>query len=107
MELSTHLPPIRPTMPRPLRMPITLWTRIRADGGAPADIHLRNISSMGFMGEIARHLPPGAHVTVKLPGAGLRRATIRWSIGYRIGARFTERIDCAALRAAAPAAFLQ
>lgn len=92
---------------RPLRIPLSLKTSVRADGGRPADIHLRNISAMGFMGETSAHLPAGTGVTVKLPGAGLCRATVRWSIGHRIGARFGERIDMAAVRLAAPQAFAE
>lgn len=78
---------------------------MRAGGGSPRPVHLRNISTMGFMAETGEDLAAGTEVAVKLPGVGLCRATVRWSIGPRVGARFADKIDVEAVRAAAPLAF--
>jgi hypothetical protein len=92
-------------VPRQPRIPLSLTTSMRAGGASPRPVHLRNISSMGFMAETREDLRAGTIVAVKIPGIGLRRAIVRWSIGTRIGARFAARIDLKVVRTAAPGAF--
>lgn len=90
---------------RPDRLHISLPAAISCENDAPVPIHLRNISTFGFMGECAGELPVGSAVAVELPGVGTARGLVRWTIGAKVGGSFTGKIDLDRLREAAPDAF--
>ena len=90
---------------RPDRLHISLPAMIACENDAPLPIHLRNISTLGFMGECNGELPVGSAVAVELPGVGIARALVRWTIGAKIGGSFNIKVDLRLLREAAPDAF--
>ena len=90
---------------RPDRLHISLPAAIACENDSPVAIHLRNISSLGFMGECASDLPIGSAVAVELPGVGVARGLVRWTIGAKVGGSFNSKIDLDLLREAAPDAF--
>ena len=90
---------------RPDRLHISLPATIACENDSPVPIHLRNISNLGFMGACARDVPVGCAVAIELPGIGLARGLVRWTIGHKIGGSFNSKIDLDLLREAAPDAF--
>ena len=90
---------------RPDRLHISLPATIACENDSPVSIHLRNISTFGFMGECGGEMPVGSAVTVQLPGVGVTRGLVRWTIGTKVGGSFNSKIDLDLLRDAAPDAF--
>lgn len=90
---------------RPDRLHISLPARIACENDDAVAIHLRNISTFGFMGECAGELPVGSAIAVELPGVGTARGLVRWTIGTKIGGSFNGKIDLDLIREAAPDAF--
>ena len=90
---------------RPDRLHISLPTAIACENDSPVAIHLRNISNLGFMGECAGDVPVGCAVAIELPGIGIARGLVRWTIGPKVGGSFNSKIDLDLLREAAPDAF--
>ena len=90
---------------RPDRLHISLPATIACENDSPMPIHLRNISTLGFMGECAGNVPIGCAVAIELPGIGTARGLVRWTIGTKIGGSFSGKIDLDLLRDAAPDAF--
>ena len=70
---------------RPDRLHISLPATIACENDSPVPVHLRNISTYGFMGECGCELPVGSAVAIELPGVGIARGLVRWTIGTRIG----------------------
>jgi hypothetical protein len=58
-----------------------------------ADVLLVNISPLGFMVREYGMTPKGAVVRLVLPRLGECEATVVWSLGGRVGAQFTKKID--------------
>lgn len=90
---------------RPDRLHISLPATIACENDSPVPIHLRNISTLGFMGECGGDMPVGSAVAIELPGIGIARGMVRWTIGPKVGGSFNGKIDLDLLREAAPDAF--
>ena len=90
---------------RPDRLHISLPAAIACENDSPVPIHLRNISTFGFMGECRGELAVGSAIAVELPGVGVARGLVRWTIGAKVGGSFNNKIDLDLLRQAAPDAF--
>ena len=56
-------------------------------------INIRNISSSGFMAVSACHLAEGTRFGVGIPGRGIVRAEVRWSIDEMFGAQFERPLE--------------
>ena len=93
METAQQLGVERYAVRKPDRVRILLSTKLRLAGQADLDISVRNISSKGFMAEADRDLPIGSDTMLFLPGIGWTLASIRWSVGGKFGARFSESVN--------------
>ena len=56
-------------------------------------INIRNISPAGFMAVSDSHLPEGTRFGVGIPGRGILRAEVRWSIDDMFGAQFERPLE--------------
>lgn len=61
-------------------------------GGAPTVATIVNVSPNGFMARCDEPLVAGDAVTVTFPVVGTFAATVRWSLGGRIGCRLSREI---------------
>ena len=85
---------------KPKRLPVALDLALRTPEGEVVAARLVNVSRRGFGLECATLVMIGSVVEVELPGPGWVRASVRWSLGGRIGGWFLQEIDadvCAAL----------
>lgn len=81
------------------RLSCSVLCDLRADGLRPIRIRLCDLSPTGFMAECHERVTLGGTVSIDLPAQGTVHARVRWSMGGRIGGRFTAPIDLAACRA--------
>lgn len=93
METAHQLGVERYALRKPDRVRILLSTKLRLAGQDDLDVAVRNISSKGFMAEADRDLPIGSDTMLFLPGIGWTLASIRWSVGKKFGARFSESVN--------------
>ena len=59
----------------------------------PVSARLRNLSSCGFMAECPVPIQIGSYVSLEIPGVGPVEAQVRWQMGARVGAMFSEPIS--------------
>jgi hypothetical protein len=78
---------------KPDRIRIMLNTQLRIIDSPDREVAVRNISNRGFMAESDEAVPIGSDAMLYLPGIGWTLATIRWSLGTRFGARFSDSIN--------------
>ena len=78
---------------KPDRVRIRLTTRLRLSEQPDIEISLCNISNRGFMAESGAGLTIGSDALLYLPGIGWTLANIRWTLGNRFGARFSDAIN--------------
>ena len=78
------------------RTDVSIPTQISV-AGRPRPIRLVNVSSHGFMGECPAGVPLRARVSLELPGIGALAASVRWSVGRRVGGRFDTPLNEAQL----------
>lgn len=81
------------------RLDCSVLVDLRSADGAAHRVRLCDVSEAGFMGELGARVPIGSTVSLDLPGVGATPARIRWSMGGRVGGRFTQTVDIAAARA--------
>lgn len=93
METAQQLGVERYAVRKPDRVRILLTTKLRLAGQDDLEVCVRNISSKGFMAEADRDLPIGSDAMLFLPGIGWTLASIRWSLGSKFGARFSEGVN--------------
>jgi hypothetical protein len=77
----------------------------RVEGGGKASlgdgnrlgiaVHVRNMSSAGFMAECAEPIRIGSYITLDIPGLGTVEAQVRWQIGRRLGGMFLDPVTLA------------
>ena len=70
---------------------------ITAINGAPMEVRLSNISSMGALVECPIAVTPGAAMTIDIVGVGPVRAVVRWAQSGKFGVQFGESFDLARL----------
>ena len=78
---------------KPDRVRVLLNTQLRVSEQPDMEIAVRNISNRGFMAESDTILRIGSDALLFLPGVGWTLANIRWSLGNRFGARFSDSIN--------------
>ena len=78
---------------KPDRIRITLSTQLRIIDSPDLVVAVRNISNRGFMAEGDAPVAIGNSAMLFLPGVGWTLSTIRWSLGTRFGARFSDSIN--------------
>jgi hypothetical protein len=78
---------------KPDRVRVLLSTNLRLAEQPDLEVDVRNISNRGFMAETDQDLPIGSDAMLYLPGVGWTLANIRWSLGNRFGARFSESLN--------------
>ena len=78
---------------KPDRVRVVLSTKLRLSEQPDLEIDVKNISNRGFMAEAGQDMPIGADAMLYLPGIGWTLASVRWSLGNRFGARFSESIN--------------
>ena len=62
-------------------------------GGRLATVMVVNLSPGGMMARIEAAIAVGERLTVQLPVVGVVTATVRWSLGGRIGCQFERPIE--------------
>ncbi len=65
--------------------------------GAPIELRLRNISSMGALVECGVPVTPGAELAIDIVGVGPVRGIVRWSQTGKFGVQFDGHFDLARL----------
>jgi len=78
---------------KPDRVRIALNTKLRINHHPDMEVAVRNISNRGFMAEADGPVPIGNDALLFLPGIGWTLASIRWSLGNRFGARFSDTLN--------------
>jgi hypothetical protein len=78
---------------KPDRVRVRLTTRLRVSEQPDIEISLCNISNRGFMAESPDGVMIGSDALLYLPGIGWTLANVRWSLGNRFGARFSDSIN--------------
>lgn len=79
--------------PRRPRMAAFIATAVLLPDDRELTIHIRNISSGGFMAVSSAELPEGTCFGVSIPGRGIVRAQVRWADEEMFGARFETPLD--------------
>lgn len=64
----------------------------RAEGCAPFNLLVVNVSPSGLMARCEEDIAPDSPLSILLPVAGRLRASVVWALGGRIGCRFGETI---------------
>lgn len=75
------------------RLPVAVGIASRQLGQVGDEARLINLSSRGFMAEVADRISPGVRVWLTLPGLPRVNALVVWSRDGRIGGEFAEPID--------------
>jgi hypothetical protein len=78
---------------KPDRVRVLLNTKLRIPQQPDMEVAVRNISNKGFMAETDGAVPIGGDALLFLPGVGWTLASIRWSLGNRFGARFSDTLN--------------
>jgi hypothetical protein len=78
---------------KPDRVRVLLNTKLRINEHPDMAVSVRNISNRGFMAETEAAVPIGSDALLFLPGVGWTLASIRWSLGNRFGARFSDTLN--------------
>ncbi|HEX4738953.1 MAG TPA: hypothetical protein VH331_15485 [Allosphingosinicella sp.] len=68
-------------------------TRLRPNSWSSLEIHMLDLSPLGFRGDCEARLQPGSAVTLEIPGLGGVEAQVEWQHGNQFGAHFFEPID--------------
>ena len=79
--------------PRKPRIAALITTAVLLADDREVPIHIRNISSGGFMAVSAEGLTEGARFGVSIPGRGIVRAEVRWADDEMFGARFERPLE--------------
>lgn len=92
---------------RAARDAVSFRTRLRRVPTGAIDIHMVDLSPLGFMARTSAALATDETVEIELPALGHCRARVVWSLGGRIGGEFSTPIPpdrYAKVLASAPAA---
>src|SRR5437868_11203891 len=75
------------------RLPVRLDAKLRELGASGVDAEVLNISQRGFMAVADGRFEVGSRIWLMLPGRGRANAVVRWTVGARLGAEFSEPIS--------------
>jgi hypothetical protein len=78
---------------KPDRVRVLLNTKLRVNQRPDMEVAVRNISNRGFMAEVEGGVAIGSDALLLLPGVGWTLASVRWSLGNRFGARFSDTLN--------------
>ena len=75
------------------RLPVKLEAKMRELGASGVDAEVLNISESGFMAVAEGHFEVGSRIWLMLPGRDRANAVVRWTVGPRLGAEFSEPVS--------------
>ena len=75
------------------RLPVRLDAKLRELGASGVDAEVLNISQSGFMAVADGRFEVGSRIWLMLPGRDRANAVVRWTVGARLGAEFSEPIS--------------
>ena len=81
------------------RKPVELEARMRELGASGVEAKVLNISERGFMAVADGRFEVGSRFWLMLPGRDRANAIVKWTVGDKIGAEFSEPVSLAGLRA--------
>jgi len=84
--------------PRKPRKAVRIESSLLLPDDREVEIHVRNISAEGFMGECGCELEPETTLGLSIPDYGIVRATVRWSGDGTLGARFATPLNVEGLQ---------
>ena len=68
-------------------------TRLKPNSWSSLEIHMLDLSSLGFRASCEARLLRGGAVTLEIPGIGAVEAQVEWQRGNEFGARFFSEIE--------------
>ena len=75
---------------RSARLAVELEAKMRALGASGVEARILNISPHGFMAVADGRFEVGARVWLIMPGRERANAVVKWTVGDKIGAEFSE-----------------
>jgi hypothetical protein len=75
------------------RLAVDESTRLKPNSWSSLEIHVLDLSPLGFRAECEARLQAGSAVTLEIPGIGSVEAQVEWQRGSQFGARFFVPID--------------
>src|SRR5436305_13514957 len=70
-------------------------TRLKPNDWSSLEVHMLDLSPLGFRARCEARLQPGGAVTLEIPGIGAVEAQVEWQRGNEFGARFFAELDMA------------
>jgi hypothetical protein len=68
-------------------------TRLKPNSWSSLEIHMLDLSPLGFRASCDARLQPGSGVSLDIPGIGAVEAQVEWQRGNEFGAHFYTGID--------------
>ena len=68
-------------------------TRLKPNSWSSLEIHMLDLSPLGFRASCEARLQPGGGVSLEIPGIGPVEAQVEWQKGNEFGAHFFTEID--------------
>ena len=68
-------------------------TRLKPNSWSSLEIHMLDLSPLGFRARCDARLQPGSGVSLEIPGIGAVEAQVEWQRGDEFGAHFYTEID--------------
>jgi hypothetical protein len=68
-------------------------TRLKPNSWSSLEIHMLDLSPLGFRASCEARLQAGGGVTLEIPGIGAVEAQVEWQRGNEFGAHFYTEID--------------
>jgi hypothetical protein len=75
------------------RVALDADTRLRPNSWSSLEIHMLDLSPLGFRARCEARLQPGGAVSLEIPGIGAVEAQVEWQRDNQFGARFFNEID--------------
>jgi hypothetical protein len=70
-------------------------TRLKPNSWSSLEIHMLDLSPLGFRASCEARLQPGGGDSLEIPGIGAVEAQVEWQKGNEFGAHFFNEIDLA------------
>ena len=81
-----------------VRLPVELEAKMRQLGASGVEARIVNISNSGFMAVADGRFEVGSRIWLMLPGRDRTNAVVKWTVGDKLGAEFTEPISLDGLK---------
>jgi hypothetical protein len=82
------------------RLPVRLEAKMRELGASGVDAEVLNISSSGFMAVADGRFEVGSRIWLMLPGRQRANAVVKWTVGDKLGAEFSQPLSLEGLEPA-------